>query len=78
MTEVQIRALTVLGGLTDRRARLTDEIYQAASHARMAGASWAMIGVACGTTTQAAWERFRPPDPSLCKLKQRALPLDLD
>jgi len=78
ITAAQIRALTSLGGLADRVAREQEELAVAVNRARMAGASWRLIGVALGVTTQAAWERFRQPDAPKPLPGQGSLLPDLD
>lgn len=59
---IAIKSLTRVGALRDQQIRLDLEVTQEVARARMHGASWRMISVALGTSTQAAWERYRPPD----------------
>jgi len=59
-----IRHLTYIGTLTDQIRALETSRARSVDVAREHGASWRMVGVALGTTTQAAWERFRPPAPA--------------
>lgn len=63
MTPDALRWLTRIGALSDSIAQDEAERAQSVIYARAEGASWRMIGTACGTTTQAAWERYRTPDP---------------
>ena len=56
--EDAIAALTYLGALTDHIRRLETMRVQEIEVAREHGASWRFIGVALGTTTQAAWTRY--------------------
>jgi hypothetical protein len=51
--------LTYLGSVTDQIRALEDAQRKYVELARENGASWRMVGVALGTTTQAAWTRFR-------------------
>jgi len=53
-----IRHLTYLGTLTDQIHGMELNQVTVVHLARKHGASWRMIGVALGTSTQAAWERF--------------------
>lgn len=63
MTEACTRQLTVLGGLADREKRVRSDMKETVVYARRSGATWRMVGVALGVSTQAAWERFREPEP---------------
>lgn len=73
-----IKHLTRIGALRDQEIRLEIEVTQEVARCRMHGASWRMIGVALGTSTQAAWERFRTPEPPRPIVGQRDLFLDSD
>lgn len=73
-----ISALTRVGALRDQEIRLALEITQEVARARMHGASWRMIGVSLGTSTQAAWDRYRPEDPPRPIVGQRDLFLPSD
>lgn len=56
---------TVLGTIRNTSGRIYDlewDIRVFVKVARDLGASWAQIGEALGVTTQAAWERHRPPE----------------
>lgn len=53
-----IASLTQLGQLTDELANRQAVVHYQVDEARRSGASWRMIGVALGTTGQAAWERY--------------------
>ena len=55
--------LTYLGTLTDHIRSLEDSRARSVAQARDHGASWRMIGVALGTSTQAAWQRYNPHTP---------------
>lgn len=52
-----IRTLTYIGALTDKIKDAELAISAHVEYARGQGASWRMIGVALGISTQAAWER---------------------
>jgi hypothetical protein len=53
-----IDASIQLGKLADMRAQLERDIGEHVAEWRRTGATWSMIGIAVGTTTQAAWERY--------------------
>jgi hypothetical protein len=53
-----IRSLTYIGALTDKRQELELGIAYHVAEAREQGASWRMIAVSLGTSTQAAWDRY--------------------
>lgn len=55
-----ITTLTYIGALSDQREQIDIAIVEHVRYARIQGASWRMIGVALGTSTQAAWERYNP------------------
>lgn len=55
-----LTSLTYIGTLADNVAATELAIAAHIEFARAQGASWRMIGVALGTSTQAAWERYRP------------------
>lgn len=71
-----IPALTRLGALSDKRDAIDDAMFEEVGYARSMGASWRMIGVAVGTSTQAAWERYRPNRLELSHPEEQQLPLD--
>lgn len=50
--------LTYLGTLTDQIDSMAEAQRECVGRCREHGASWRMIGVALGTSTQAAWDRF--------------------
>jgi len=50
--------LTHLGMITDQIKALQAARERAVGYCRDHGASWAMIGVALDTSTQAAWDKF--------------------
>lgn len=64
LTAQAIRSLTFIGRLQDQVRDIELALVEHVACARDQGASWRMIGVALGTTTQAAWERYRPLNPS--------------
>lgn len=57
-----IEDLVMCGQIVDEITRQELLLVKHVSRARMRGASWRMVGVALGTSTQAAWQRFRPDD----------------
>lgn len=63
-TSAAIRSLTFIGRLQDQVRDIELALVEHVKCAREQGASWRMIGVALGTSTQAAWERYRPLDPT--------------
>lgn len=71
-----IPALTRLGALSDKRDAIDDAMFVEVGYARSMGASWRMIGVAVGTSTQAAWERYRPAPTESEVLAEQHLPFD--
>lgn len=73
-----IQTLTRIGSLTDRRRKLENEVAELVPLARAQGASWRLIGVALGTTTQAAWDRFSGHQRDSEIPSTEPLPLDLD
>lgn len=58
ITEAGVKALTYIGGIADRAKKDQANLVDWVAKAREEGCSWRMIGVALGTTTQAAWDRF--------------------
>lgn len=71
-----IQALTYIGALTDRISETQRLLEDHVRFAREQGASWRMIGVALGTSTQAAWERYREDVQAPFKGIQDLLPMD--
>lgn len=57
-----IRTLTRIGKGTDKIALIERQVRSDVEFAREQGASWRMIAVALGVTTQSAWERYRPSE----------------
>lgn len=53
-----VKALTYIGGLVDQQKLREKHIEEWVEQARIEGASWRMIGVALGTSTQAAWTKY--------------------
>lgn len=47
-----------LGHLVGDRARVEEQIQDGVQVARDLGMTWAMVGLALGVSTQAAWERY--------------------
>lgn len=78
MDPAAIQTLTRLGALIDKEAQLKAEIRETVSRARTQGAPWRLIGVAVGTTTQAAWDRFSGHERDSEIPTTAPLPLDLD
>ncbi len=60
VTERGVHLLTRIGMQTDRLRELEHLIEVDVNLARQNGCSWRLIGVSLGTTTQAAWEKYRP------------------
>lgn len=73
-----IRILTRLGALSDQKRTCEEALQSEVLRARMAGCSWRMIGVALGTSTQAAWEKYRPGGSAGPTPGQDLLPLPTD
>lgn len=73
-----VKILTRIGALSDQALQLHDALHHEVARARVAGASWRMIGVALGTSTQAAWEKYRPVEAPRPLPGQGALPLSTD
>jgi hypothetical protein len=76
ITERGVRVLTAIGAQTNKIQELEKSRAMWIEHARMEGCSWRMIGVALGTTTQAAWERFSGHERDSEIPAQETLPLD--
>lgn len=55
-----IPSLTRIGGLARRKQGIEEQLDVEVAYARAMGASWRLIGTALGTSTQAAWEKYRP------------------
>lgn len=53
-----VAALSSLGRLTYAREEIENTMEEEVENAREHGASWRMIGVALGTSGQAAWQRY--------------------
>lgn len=75
-TPETIQVLTYIGALTDDLRRHEARRREHVVYAHKLGASWRMIGVALGTSGQAAWETYRPDRPESTGLSQDTLPLD--
>lgn len=60
LTDAAVHYLTRIGMQTDDILKRNMGLARDVSWAREAGATWNMIGMALGTTGQAAWQRFRP------------------
>lgn len=59
-----IHHLTLVGHLADDAKQITQELHIAVGCARDKGATWRLLGAVLGTSTQAAWERFRTQEAS--------------
>jgi len=57
-TPEAVKSLTIIGALADKREGLEIAIEAHVAIARAQGASWRMVGVALGTSTQAAWTKY--------------------
>ena len=55
--------LTMLGMEADQRANLEVKIRLSVARCINAGASWSQVALMLGTSTQAAWERYRTTKP---------------
>ena len=77
-TLAAIKSLTIIGRLSDQERELLEAKRYHVECARQQGASWRMIGVALGTSTQAAWEKYRPVEAPRPLPGQGALPLSTD
>lgn len=75
ITEAGVKALTYVGGLADRIKKDQEVISYWVDKCREEGASWRMIGVALGVSTQAAWDRFSGHERDSEVPKQEQLPL---
>ncbi len=62
LSQAGIRSLTRIGAQVDRIADLERGVRSDVEMAREQKVPWRMIGVALGTSTQAAWERYRPAE----------------
>lgn len=78
LTPQMTRLLADLGNKVDERIRLDLQEVQLVAQCRMHGCSWAQIALMLGTTTQAAWERYRPNIPKPPTAAQPILPWDSD
>jgi len=58
LNQQAIAHLTYLGSLTDQIKAMHEAQAAAVDLCRVHNASWRMISVALGVSTQAAWERF--------------------
>lgn len=76
VTEQGYRHLVRIGGIADGLERRQSELRAEIEGARSEGASWREIGVALGTSTQSAWEKYRPQAPQ--SVTQDQLELDLE
>lgn len=57
-----IATLTYLGRVVNDRRKIDASIDRMVDLARIQGASWRMIGVALGVSTQAAFQKYRRQD----------------
>jgi hypothetical protein len=75
-------ALADLGGALDRLSEARAAARVAALTVIAAGGTWRMIGTVAGTSAQAAWERWRPKEPTEkvmpSGVSKPLLPLDSD
>lgn len=78
MTPQAIKSLTALGVLAGKRIILEADIGAWVDLSREQGASWRMIGVALGTTGQAAWQRYSGQQRDSEIPGQAPLPITLD
>jgi len=69
-----LAALSSLGRLTSALLEIEDTVQQEVENAREHGASWRMIGVALGTSGQAAWEKYAQHDRDRHQDEQDTLP----
>jgi len=60
-----VEALTRLGMQADQRVHLESEIRLSVERCIAAGASWSQVALMLGTSTQAAWERYRLTKPEV-------------
>jgi len=58
ITDKGIHSLSALGQITNRINELEQNRVAWVEECREDGCSWRMIGVALGTSTQAAWEKY--------------------
>lgn len=60
LTDDAILILTRIGMQSDDMQKRNMNLARDVTRAREAGCSWAMIGMSLGTTSQAAWQKYRP------------------
>lgn len=60
LTPEAVHLLTRIGMQSNEMQKRNMDLARDVTRARDAGASWRMISVALGVTTQAAWQKYRP------------------
>lgn len=73
-TTAGIKTLTTIGVTRDKVTEIETSLVPLVAKARVEGCSWRMIGVALGTTTQAAWEKYGNHEPRKQMPDQDTLP----